>query len=181
MIFPEYADYDGLGLAGLLRRGEVSPREVLEAAIERSERLNPRLNALVHEDFERARSSLAGLPDGPFRGVPFLVKDLGCPVAVVAQETQARFERAEKQYPLAEFQPVAALQVAVVQGGAETQSQQIAALRKNVPGQEAAVQLIRRVAVGLGGDADERQDPYAIRSRPARLPAWPHVAVSVVD
>lgn len=91
MTFPEYGDYDGLGLAGLVRRGEVSPGEVLEAAIERIERLNPRLNALVYEDFEGARSSLAELPDGPFRGVPFPIKDLGCPVAGMPMTDGSRF------------------------------------------------------------------------------------------
>ncbi|MEJ5359678.1 MAG: amidase family protein [Desulfobacterales bacterium] len=74
--FSEYEHFDGLGLAALVRRGEVSPAEILEAALERIERLNPRLNAVVTRMEEAARRALSRLPDGPFRGVPFLIKDL---------------------------------------------------------------------------------------------------------
>jgi amidase len=81
MGFSEYADHDGLALADLIRRREVSPSEVLEAAIERIERHNPVLNAVVHQAFDSARrTAAAGPPEGPFRGVPFLVKDLNCDV-----------------------------------------------------------------------------------------------------
>jgi len=82
MGFAEYSNYDGLGLATLVRQGELSSAELLEAAIERIERHNPRLNAVVYRAYEEARrSARAPLPDGPFRGVPFLVKDLNCDVA----------------------------------------------------------------------------------------------------
>ncbi len=82
MSFPEYAEYDALGLAELIRRGEVKPIEVLEAAIERVERHDPALNAVVHRAFDEARAvATVALPDGPFRGVPFLVKDLNLSVA----------------------------------------------------------------------------------------------------
>ncbi len=74
--FREYLEQDGLGLAGLIRRKEISPREVLEAAIERIEALNPRLNAVVHKMYEEAEKALENLPQGPFAGVPFLLKDL---------------------------------------------------------------------------------------------------------
>lgn len=77
--FPDYERYDATGLAELVRKGEVSPTELVEAAIERIESRNPKLNAVVHESFARARaqaSDAASLPDGPFRGVPFLLKDL---------------------------------------------------------------------------------------------------------
>lgn len=75
--FPEYDSYDGLGLAELVRRGEVSPAELVEAAIDHIERLNPQLNAVVHPMYEMAREQARGeLPDGPFKGVPFLLKDL---------------------------------------------------------------------------------------------------------
>ena len=68
---------DGLGQAELVRKGEVKPLELVEAAIERVERLNPRLNAVITPMFEEAREAARGeLPDGPFRGVPFLLKDL---------------------------------------------------------------------------------------------------------
>lgn len=64
--------------AALVAKGEVTPIELLEAAIERIERSNPSLNAVVIEWFEHARSAAADpdLPQGPFRGVPFLLKDL---------------------------------------------------------------------------------------------------------
>jgi amidase len=71
-------DLDATGQAELVRRGEVSPLELVDAAIIRIERLNPKLNAVIHKHFERARKQAAGeLPEGPFRGVPFLLKDLG--------------------------------------------------------------------------------------------------------
>jgi amidase len=74
----EYAGHDGLGLAALVTRGEVSPAELLEAAIACIERHNGTLNAVVYKAYDEARRTAAGaLPDGPFKGVPFLVKDLG--------------------------------------------------------------------------------------------------------
>ncbi len=77
MGFAEYAEYDGLGLAERIRRRDVSAAEVLEAAIERVERLNPRLNAVVYKAYDDARRAAAGpRPDGPLQGVPFLLKDL---------------------------------------------------------------------------------------------------------
>jgi amidase len=71
------ASLDATGQAELVRKGEVTPAELVEAAIVRIEKLNPRLNAVVTPLFEKARAEAAGpLPDGPFRGVPFLLKDL---------------------------------------------------------------------------------------------------------
>ncbi|MDT5259099.1 MAG: amidase [Mycobacterium sp.] len=69
---------DATDQAALVAKGEVTPSELLEAAIERIERSNPSLNAVVIEWFEHARSVAADpdLPEGPFRGVPFLLKDL---------------------------------------------------------------------------------------------------------
>lgn len=70
---------DATAQAAAVRRGEVSPLELVDAAIARVQDLNPRLNAVIHEQFDAARAEAAGhLPDGPFRGVPFLVKDLTC-------------------------------------------------------------------------------------------------------
>jgi amidase len=67
---------DAAALAQLVRRGDVHPRELVEAAIERIEALDPVLNAVIHRQFDRARRDAAGpLPAGPFRGVPFLLKD----------------------------------------------------------------------------------------------------------
>jgi amidase len=82
MTFAEYDDYDALGLAQLVRRREVQPIELVEAAIERIEQRNPKLNAIVYKAFDEARATAkAKLPDGPFKGVPFVIKDLGMPVA----------------------------------------------------------------------------------------------------
>ena len=69
---------DATEQAALVSKGEVTPSELLEAAIERIERSNPALNAVVIAWFDHARSVAAepDLPDGPFRGVPFLLKDL---------------------------------------------------------------------------------------------------------
>lgn len=81
MSFPDYADYDGLGLAELVRKRETTPTELVEAAIERIERHNGVLNAVVYKAYDEARKTAAGdLPDGPFKGVPFLIKDLGAQV-----------------------------------------------------------------------------------------------------
>ena len=68
---------DATDQAALVRSGEVSAAELLDAAIERIEAIDPALNAVNIRWFEHAREIAAGdLPDGPFRGVPFLLKDL---------------------------------------------------------------------------------------------------------
>ncbi|MEZ5572467.1 MAG: amidase family protein [Halioglobus sp.] len=73
----EFAALDATAQAELVRSGQVSPLELVDAAIARIERGNPALNAVIHPRFERAREEAKGeLPDGPFRGVPFLLKDL---------------------------------------------------------------------------------------------------------
>lgn len=92
MAFAEYADYDAMGLAALVRKGEVSPVDLVEAAIERVERHNPALNAVVHKAYDEARKTAAGaLPDGPFRGVPFLIKDLGAKVTGWPRTSGSKF------------------------------------------------------------------------------------------
>jgi amidase len=76
-VHEELADLDATAQARLVQRGDLTPIELVDAAIARIERLNPRLNAVIYEHFERARREARGaLPDGPFRGVPFLLKDL---------------------------------------------------------------------------------------------------------
>jgi amidase len=73
---------DATAQADLVRRGEASPLELVEAAISHIELLNPQLDAVIRTRFELARKEAAGdLPDGPFRGVPILLKDIGCMVA----------------------------------------------------------------------------------------------------
>ena len=90
----DYAEYDGLGLAELVAAKQVTPAELVEAAIERAERLNPTLNAIVYKGYEDARRRARGeLPDGPFRGVPFLIKDLGMPVAGWPRTSGSKFAR----------------------------------------------------------------------------------------
>ncbi len=75
-------ELDATAQADLVRRGEVSPAELVDAAIARIEAVDPHLDAVVRERFDAARAEAAGeLPDGPFRGVPLLLKDMGCHVA----------------------------------------------------------------------------------------------------
>jgi amidase len=75
----ELARLDGTGLAELVRDGQVSPAELVASAIGRIEALNPELNAVISDLSERAVAAAGGpLPDGPFRGVPLLLKDLAC-------------------------------------------------------------------------------------------------------
>lgn len=74
---PDFHFHDGLGISELIRRREISPREAVMSAISRIEAVNAPLNAVVHCMFERALDVADGdIPDGPFRGVPFLLKDL---------------------------------------------------------------------------------------------------------
>src|SRR5690349_6648179 len=69
---------DATAQAELVSSGEASPSELVDAAIARIEAVNPEINAVLHEFFDDARQQASGeLPDGPFKGVPFLLKDLG--------------------------------------------------------------------------------------------------------
>ena len=81
MLLPEYDDLDALAMAQHVRDGSLSSAELLDAAIARIEARNPRLNAVVYTMFDRARARVSRLPDGPLRGVPFLVKDLKLQIA----------------------------------------------------------------------------------------------------
>jgi amidase len=82
MSTDDLARLDATAQAELVRSGEASPEELTQAAIERAESLNPDLNAIIHPLYEQALSDARGdLPDGPFRGVPFLFKDLGAGLA----------------------------------------------------------------------------------------------------
>jgi len=76
MIFPEYDELDATALSLLVRDGQVHPRVIVEAAIERAEARNPELNAIVHTQFERALEDCGRIAAAaPFAGVPFLFKD----------------------------------------------------------------------------------------------------------
>src|SRR6476619_3947994 len=85
----DLAELDATAQAELVRRGDASPTELTQAAIARVEALQPTLNALTTNRFDRAldeaaradRGATPGTSDAPFRGVPFLVKDLAIPMA----------------------------------------------------------------------------------------------------
>ena len=82
--FAEYLKYDALELADLVRRKEIEAGELLEAAITRIDAINPKLNAVVTKMYDEAKKTIAkGVPNGPFMGVPFLLKDLGASYAGV--------------------------------------------------------------------------------------------------
>jgi amidase len=92
--FPEYTDYDGLGLAELVKKKQVKSAELVEEAISRIEKLNPQLNAVIFQMYDHARKIADGkLPDGPFKGVPFLLKDLLMSFAGVPLTNGSKFFR----------------------------------------------------------------------------------------
>src|ERR1700744_291056 len=77
MAFREYGNYDAVGLAELVRKKQVSARELLDEAIARTARVDPEINAVVVKHYDYAKRQINnGLPQGPFTGVPFLLKDL---------------------------------------------------------------------------------------------------------
>lgn len=73
---PEYDQLDATGMAELVAKGELQPSELLDAALARIDSRNPTLNAVVHDLRERAKGRVDDLPEGPLKGVPFLLKDL---------------------------------------------------------------------------------------------------------
>lgn len=90
--FKEYEAHDALGLADLVRRKHVTPDELLDAAIERVEARNPAINAVVMKLYDYGRQVISnGLPDGPLRGVPFLIKDLTSAIAGVKMTRGSKF------------------------------------------------------------------------------------------
>jgi amidase len=99
MALPEYGRLDALALADLVRRREVTPAELLEEAIARAERVNPRINAITTPIYERARRDAAAAPPAgaAFGGVPLLLKDLDAAVAGVPHTAGSRL--------LADFKP----------------------------------------------------------------------------
>lgn len=90
----EFAAFDGLGLADLVRRGEVTALDLVNCAVARAEAVNPRLNAIVAPLYEEARRAAVGaVPQGPFAGVPFLLKDLLAALAGAPLSNGSRFFR----------------------------------------------------------------------------------------
>lgn len=93
MDFDEYVGHDASALASMVAAGEATPGELLDAAVRRAEAVNPKLNAIVHRFDERAREWIgAGLPQGPFSGVPFLLKDLTAALAGEPMSSGSRFD-----------------------------------------------------------------------------------------
>ena len=91
MAFVEYDDYDALGLAELVRKGDVSASELLEEAIARAELSHEHISAIAIDMYEHARARVKqGRPEGPFHGVPFLMKDLGTAYAGVPLQASSR-------------------------------------------------------------------------------------------
>ena len=84
LSFDDYVQRDAVGLAGLIRRGEVSALAVTEAAIARAEAVNPKINAIVEQLYDQGRKAASnGALAGPLAGVPWAVKDLGHEIAGV--------------------------------------------------------------------------------------------------
>src|SRR5687768_11892486 len=79
-LHSELCKLDATGQAALIRQGEITPSELVEAAIIQIERLNPQLNAVVTKLYDKASDAASSpkLPHGPFRGVPLLLKDYLC-------------------------------------------------------------------------------------------------------
>lgn len=76
-LFP-YQDYDAAGLAELVRKKELPAAEIVESAIARLEKLNPKINAVIHKMYEKARLAANQITgEEPFAGVPMLMKDIG--------------------------------------------------------------------------------------------------------
>jgi len=77
MAIQDYEKFDALGLAELVAQRDVKPGELVEEAIARAERVNPKLNAIAYKAYDAVRASVErGLPQGPFTGVPFFLKDI---------------------------------------------------------------------------------------------------------
>jgi len=88
----DLAKMDAIAQAALVRQKQASPLELVDAAISRIQKINPQLNAVIWERFDKARAEARGtVPDGPFRGVPFLTKDLGCTTEGEPDSSGSRF------------------------------------------------------------------------------------------
>jgi amidase len=80
--FEEYRGHDAIGLAERIAKGDTTADELLDTAIARVEAVNPLINAVVQQHYDLARMAIRnGLPDGPFKGVPFLLKDVSVQLA----------------------------------------------------------------------------------------------------
>lgn len=92
MSFKEYAEYDGIGLGELVAQRDITPAELVEEAISRAEAVNPKLNAIVYKDYDRARTAAnADAARGRFAGVPFFLKDIFAFAAGMPTRQGSRF------------------------------------------------------------------------------------------
>ncbi|PCJ71357.1 MAG: amidase [Rhodobiaceae bacterium] len=91
MTIKEYAELDGLAMGELVRKGEVSAEELVEEAITRIEKHNPELNAIVTKLYDVGRNAAKNPVDGPFKGVPFLLKDIMGDLEGVETRSGSRF------------------------------------------------------------------------------------------
>ena len=94
MNLSEYARYDGIGLADLVRKKEMTAKELAQMALAGIKKINPQINAVIEvydERVEKADELL--LPETPFCGVPFFLKDLGATEAGKPQEMGSRLAK----------------------------------------------------------------------------------------
>ena len=76
-MLKDYRNYDAIGLAQLIKNKDLSPTELLQTAIAHAEQENPSINAIITKLYDYGQQQIdQGLPEGPFSGVPFLLKDL---------------------------------------------------------------------------------------------------------
>jgi amidase len=141
------SNYDGLGLAALVRGGDVTPLDLVEEVIARIERVNPQLGAVVTPMYDEARRVAQGpLPDGPFRGVPFLLKDLIAAWAGAPLRGGSRFYR--DHVPTADDELVRRYKAAGLIGVAKTASSELG--------------IVPYVETSAHGDAHNPWDPARI-------------------
>jgi len=107
----ELVGYDAIGLSELIRSGEITPVELLETTIQRIEKLNPKLNAIIYKMYDEARTLAASLissnkgvksTDPVFYGIPFLLKDLfaeckGTPFSEGSQAVQGYISKLDTE------------------------------------------------------------------------------------
>jgi amidase len=89
--FDDFLALDATAQSEVIANGDVSRAEAVDAAIARAEKINPTINAIIHPRYDRARADAESRDDGPFAGVPMVVKDLGCPMAGEPMHLGTRF------------------------------------------------------------------------------------------
>lgn len=170
-MIQDYAEVDAVELARRVKAGEVTPSELVETALSAIDKVNPKLNAVVHSMAEEARRTASGeLPDGPLRGVPMVVKDFDGFVKGVPFTASCRL--LEGFIPTEDAEVIARLRRAGVVFLAKTNCPELAILGTTEPawrgptrnpwntdhstggssGGSAALVAARAVPAGHGGD-----------------------------